>query len=1060
MAKLLSGTRVYGNLTIDTFATATGNITGGNLVTAGQISAVGNITGDYLFGNGSQLTGIDATSIQNGTANVRTFPNGNVTTSAAGVANVLTVTSTGAIVSGTMDVSGNLSAGNVSAAQLTATGGVDAAVINTDAVTSGSTLTLTASDLVMALTGNIDMNQSLIRDLGAPQSSSDAATKQYVDDAVSSGIHIHDPVLLETPTALPAATYAQGGTVLTVTDTVAGNTVVFSTAANLQVNDQLWFSNSFQGVVANLSYFVVSAPNTSAAVLSTVYNGEPVANITSASTLSQSVRVNPGIGATLTATANGALTVDSVSVSNNDRVLVYNQAVGLENGVYTVTQTGNVSAPWILTRATDADQYVPNTNDGIDQGSYFFVQSGATGAGESYVMTSPTGPFIIGFDAIEFTQFSSSQVYTANTEAGIALSGTVFSARTDSVTTDFDAGGNIRVRPGAVLTTPNIGAATGTSLTLTGNVQGGNLVTTGAVTGNGRALTSLNASNLDFGTVPAARLSGTYSITVSGAATTAGTVTTAAQPNITSLGSLSSVTVTGNATIGNVNATTAVVVSGVEAATSTVTGSIRTAGGVGVAGNVYVGGLIETTGNIRGGNLLTSAVSISQTGAITGVSIISASGNANVGNIGATNGVFSAAVTAGTTVVATGNITGGNLNTAGAVVVSGTGAATSTLTGSIRTAGGLGVQGNAYVGGLMSVTGNLTAGNISVTNISGTLSTASQTNITGVGTITAGTWQGNSISTTYTDAKVTSVNGSVGAVTGLATTGGTLAQFAATTSSQLAGVISDETGSGNLVFNTSPTLVTPVLGAATGTSLALTGGSLTTRAAVTQDGVVIAGRAGGTGTWAVTVSPTTLSANRTLTLANGDTVLQAGTMATTGGTLAQFAATTSSQLAGVISDETGSGSLVFATSPTLVTPVLGAATGTSLALTGGSLTTRAAATQDGVIISGRAGGTTTRSVTITPTTLSASRTLTLPDNSGTVLTTGATVTVAQGGTGQSTLTANNVLLGNGTSAVQVVAPGTNGNVLTSNGSTWVSSAPGSTGVSTGKAIALSIIFNL
>ena len=48
--------------------------------------------------------------------------------------------------------------------------------------------------------------------------------------------------------------------------------------------------------------------------------------------------------------------------------------------------------------------------------------------------------------------------------------------------------------------------------------------------------------------------------------------------------------------------------------------------------------------------------------------------------------------------------------------------------------------------------------------------------------------------------------------------------------------------------------------------------------------------------------------------------------------------------------------------------------------------------------------------------------------------------VANGGTGQSSLTANNVILGNGTSAVQFVAPGTNGNVLTSNGTTWTSAA--------------------
>lgn len=55
--------------------------------------------------------------------------------------------------------------------------------------------------------------------------------------------------------------------------------------------------------------------------------------------------------------------------------------------------------------------------------------------------------------------------------------------------------------------------------------------------------------------------------------------------------------------------------------------------------------------------------------------------------------------------------------------------------------------------------------------------------------------------------------------------------------------------------------------------------------------------------------------------------------------------------------------------------------------------------------------------------------------------TSGTLAVARGGTGASTLTANNVLLGNGTSAVQTVAPGTNGNVLTSNGSAWTSAAP-------------------
>jgi len=65
------------------------------------------------------------------------------------------------------------------------------------------------------------------------------------------------------------------------------------------------------------------------------------------------------------------------------------------------------------------------------------------------------------------------------------------------------------------------------------------------------------------------------------------------------------------------------------------------------------------------------------------------------------------------------------------------------------------------------------------------------------------------------------------------------------------------------------------------------------------------------------------------------------------------------------------------------------------------------------------------------------------------------LTVAQGGTGAATLTANNVVLGNGTSAVQFVAPSTAGNVLVSNGTTWTSGGAGVTSVAAGNGIAVS-----
>ena len=104
-----------------------------------------------------------------------------------------------------------------------------------------------------------------------------------------------------------------------------------------------------------------------------------------------------------------------------------------------------------------------------------------------------------------------------------------------------------------------------------------------------------------------------------------------------------------------------------------------------------------------------------------------------------------------------------------------------------------------------------------------------------------------------------------------------------------------------------------------------------------------------------------------------------------------------------------------------------------------------------VTIKGSGGG----SVTLDAGTAAADTTLTLPNTSGTILQSGTAVTVAQGGTGAATLAANNVLLGNGTSALQVVAPGTSGNVLTSNGTTWTSAASGSgtvTSVATGTGL--------
>jgi len=108
--------------------TATANIAGGNIRTTGGITATGNITGSYILGNGSQLTGIDATSIQNGTSNVRVVSSGgNVAIGIGGTSNVAVFASSGQFVTGVTSASGNITGGNIrTAGTVTATGNVTA----------------------------------------------------------------------------------------------------------------------------------------------------------------------------------------------------------------------------------------------------------------------------------------------------------------------------------------------------------------------------------------------------------------------------------------------------------------------------------------------------------------------------------------------------------------------------------------------------------------------------------------------------------------------------------------------------------------------------------------------------------------------------------------------------------------------------------------------------------------------------------------------------------------------------------------------------------------------
>lgn len=388
-----------------------------------------------------------------------------------------------------------------------------------------------------------------------------------------------------------------------------------------------------------------------------------------------------GVGATLTNSASlQPFQVDGFTPIVGDRILVYNQLNAFENGVYTVTTVGDGSTAWVLTRATDADSYGLKDPNALGEGDAFFVTSGLTGAGETYVCNT-SGTITFGTTAITFVQVSSAQIYSAGT--GLTLSGTQFSITNTGVTAN-SYGGAATVPTFTVNAQGQLTLAANASIAIaasqvTSGTFGNSMLTNSSITINGNSV-SLGGSTTVTATTTAALTAGTGLVFNSGTTFDGSTAKTLALDvsgvTAATYGSASQVPVFAVDTYGRVTSVTNTSIAIAAAAVSGLAPSATT----------------DTTNatNITSGTLPAARLSGSYTG-ITGVGTLAAGtwngstigiGYGGTGNtatptngqllIGNGSGYTLSTLTAGTNVSIS--------NTAGGITVSATPAAGGTVT--------------------------------------------------------------------------------------------------------------------------------------------------------------------------------------------------------------------------------------------------------------------------------------------------------------------------------------------------------------------------------------------
>jgi hypothetical protein len=657
-----------------TSLSSTGNVTGGNLRTAGAVSATGNVTGNYILGNGSQLTGLPAT-----------YSNANVATFLANFGSN-TISTTGNVTAGNLKTNGTISAtGNISTNGYfigTFLGNIVGNLIvpgantqvlynnngNADAsagftFNSASNVATVAGDVVA---NNVNTNTVYHNTTGVAIQSNAWAQLQYSNSAAAPV----DQTNIGTGSWFyvdPDGGVFQSNTTGTLHTVTLGNDGSVSAQGNIT-------GNYFIGNGSQLTGIAASYGNANVANFLPTYGGTVLANLINFTNNSGIIEQGDQ-RITITGNAQGVNTgayfndTGEADIFANSYVAIATNTTGNINPTWTFDAVGNLSAPGAISAVGNvtANYYFGNgsqltglpatySNANVatflaNFGSNSISTTGNVTAsyfvGNGSLLTSITGANVTGTvaNATYATTAGSAVTVTANAQPNITSVGTLTSLSTSgNITATGNIQGNVFIGNGAGLTNIPGGNIVGgygnanvsnflangfgsNTISTTGNISAGN-ITGGLFTGNGSGLSSITGANVT-GTVANA----TYAVTA-GSATTAGTVTANAQPNITSVGTLTSVSISGNTTAGNL-----------------LTGGIVSATG-NVTGNYFVGNGSQLTGIVASSNAAGSNTQIQYNNAGAFAGNASFTFDQSTGNVALANLVVSPGVA--------GNATAGN----------------------------------------------------------------------------------------------------------------------------------------------------------------------------------------------------------------------------------------------------------------------------------------------------------------------------------------------------------------------------------------------------------------